>query len=60
MAAGRSLTAAGLVASAVFLLVAVDSFRKTADDTSGPASGTGGFDLIAESELPIVHDVRTH
>jgi ABC-type antimicrobial peptide transport system permease subunit len=56
---GRSLTAAGLVASAVFLLVAVDSFRKTADDTSGPASSTGGFDLIAESELPIVNDVRT-
>jgi len=56
---GRSLTAAGLVASAVFLLVAVDSFRKTADDTSGPASSTGGFDLIAESELPLVNDVRT-
>jgi putative ABC transport system permease protein len=56
---GRSLTAAGLVASAVFLLVAVDSFRKTTDDANGAASSTGGFDLIAESELPIVHDVRT-
>jgi len=56
---GRSLTAAGLVASAVFLLVAVDSFRKSADDTTGPASSTGGFELVAESELPIVNDVRT-
>ena len=56
---GRSLTAAGLVASAVFLLVAVDSFRKTTDETDGAASSTGGFDLIGESELPIVHDVRT-
>ncbi len=56
---GRSLTAAGLVASAVFLIVAVDSFRKTATRSQGANSGTGGFALLAETEVPIVHDLST-
>jgi ABC-type lipoprotein release transport system permease subunit len=56
---GRSLTAAGLVAAAAFLLVSVDAFRKTADDDHGPASGTGGFALIGETALPVVHDLTT-
>ena len=50
---------AGLVAAAVFLLVSVDSFRKTVGATGSPDSGTGGFALIAESALPIVHDLQT-
>ena len=54
---GRSLTAAGLVAAAAFLLVSVDAFRKGADEDSGPTSGTGGYALIAETALPIVHDL---
>ena len=56
---GRSMTAAGLVASAVFLLVSVDSFRKTAGNETGPQSGTGGFTLVAEAALPLVHDPST-
>jgi hypothetical protein len=56
---GRSLTAAALVASAVFLLVSVDAFRKGAGNDTGPASGTGGFELLAEAALPLVHDVTT-
>jgi ABC-type antimicrobial peptide transport system permease subunit len=56
---GRSLTAAGLVAAAAFLLVSVDAFRKGADEDSGPASGTGGFALIGETALPVVHDLTT-
>jgi hypothetical protein len=47
------------VAAAVFLLVSVDSFRKGAASDTGPASGTGGFALIAESSLPFVHDIST-
>ena len=47
------------MAAAAFLLVSVDAFRKTADDESGPASGTGGFALIGETALPIVHDLTT-
>jgi ABC-type antimicrobial peptide transport system permease subunit len=56
---GRSLTSAGLVASAVFLIVSVDAFRKGADTASGRQSGTGGFALMAESALPIVDDPST-
>jgi ABC-type lipoprotein release transport system permease subunit len=56
---GRSLTAAGLVAAAVFLLVAVDSFRKSVGDSTARSSGTGGFALMAESTLPIVHDLQS-
>ncbi|MEZ5317544.1 MAG: FtsX-like permease family protein [Vicinamibacterales bacterium] len=56
---GRSVTSAALVASAVFLLVSVDAFRKGPDAASGPASGTGGFALIGETALPFVHDPST-
>ncbi len=53
---GRSLTAVGLVAAAVFLLVSVEAFRKRVGDVTSASSGTGGFAIIAESELPVVHD----
>ncbi|HEY7474654.1 MAG TPA: FtsX-like permease family protein, partial [Vicinamibacterales bacterium] len=56
---GRSLTSAGLVAAAVFLLVSVDAFRKGGAPDLGSASGTGGFALIGEASLPIVNDVST-
>jgi ABC-type antimicrobial peptide transport system permease subunit len=56
---GRSLTAAGLVAAAVFLLVSVDAFRKRGDGDGSRASGTGGFALIGESALPVVYDLNT-
>ncbi len=53
---GRSLTSAGLVAVASFLLVSVDAFRKDTHDAGDPRGGTGGFSLIAESVLPLVQD----
>jgi hypothetical protein len=53
---GRSLTSAGLVAAAAFLLVSVDAFRKQTGAADDRAGGTGGFALIAESLLPLVHD----
>jgi hypothetical protein len=56
---GRSLTSVGLVAAAVFLLVSVDSFRKRVDASEAGSPGTGGFALVAESELPIVHDLAS-
>ena len=56
---GRSLTVSGLVAAAVFLLVSVDSFRKTVGATGATDSGTGGFALVAESAIPVVHDLTT-
>jgi hypothetical protein len=57
---GRSLATIGVLASGVFMVVAVDSFRKAppADgDTSDP--GTGGFALVGESALPIYEDLIT-
>ena len=56
---GRSMTSAGLVAVAAFLLVSVDSFRKDTHAAADPRGGTGGFALIAESVLPFVHDPST-
>jgi putative ABC transport system permease protein len=56
---GRSMTSAGLVAVAAFLLVSVDAFRKSTDAASAPDGGTGGFSLIAETVLPFVHDPST-
>jgi hypothetical protein len=56
---GRSVTVAGLIAAAVFLLVSVDSFRKRAANVDSPQSGTGGFAVIGESAIPIVHDLQT-
>ena len=54
----RSITCAGLVASAVFLLVAVDAFRKRSTPES-IHEGTGGFALFAESSAPVVDDPST-
>jgi ABC-type antimicrobial peptide transport system permease subunit len=55
----RSLLTAGLLASAAFLLVAVESFRRQAgDDFLAKDAGSGGFDLVAESEVPIYQDLN--
>jgi hypothetical protein len=50
----RSLLTAGLLASASFLIVAVDLFRKQPDtDFLQKNSGSGGFALLGESEAPV-------
>jgi len=57
---GRSLATIAVLASGVFMVVAVDSFRKappTEGDTSDP--GTGGFALVGESALPIYEDLNS-
>ena len=54
---GRSLLCIALIASATFIIVTVEAFRRT--DRSSPGdrqSGTGGFSLVAESLLPIQDD----
>lgn len=56
----RSLLTAGLLASASFLIVAVDSFRRQADDDFlSKNAGSGGFSLLAESNVPIYQDMTT-
>jgi len=51
---GRSLLCIALVAAVSFLLIATSTFRLDVSD-----SGSGGFDLLAESPLPILHDLGT-
>jgi putative ABC transport system permease protein len=48
-----------LISSAVFLVVALDAFRRPPVAPSDPHSGTGGFPLVAESQLPIFWDLNT-
>jgi len=53
-AAGRSSLTAALLALATFLLVAVESFRKKPDaEFPLPEGGSGGYRLIAETDVPI-------
>jgi hypothetical protein len=53
----RSVTAMAMIASATFILIAVDTFRKANIVTSSDRkSGTGGYVLMLESLLPVAHD----
>jgi len=53
----RSVLSAALVASAAFIIVSVDAFRRGGGEiTTNAQSGTGGFVLLAQSEVPIVQD----
>jgi ABC-type lipoprotein release transport system permease subunit len=51
---GRSTLTVGLVATATFLIVAISAFRLETGD-----EGTGGFALLATSDLPIHFDLNT-
>lgn len=54
---GRSLLCVALIAFATFVVVSVEAFRKdTGRVDLALDSGTGGFPLVAQSVLPIVHD----
>jgi putative ABC transport system permease protein len=53
----RSVMSAALIASAAFIIVSVDAFRREGGElTADPKSGTGGYVLFAESELPLLHN----
>jgi ABC-type antimicrobial peptide transport system permease subunit len=56
----RSLLTVGLLASAAFLIVAVESFRRRAEPGNGGINAPdGGFALLAESDLPIIRDLNS-
>ena len=57
---GRSVLTAGLVASATFLVMAVTAFHQ-APGGGAPekSSGDGGFLLMADSDVPLHHDLNT-
>ncbi|HEX8139625.1 MAG TPA: ABC transporter permease [Pyrinomonadaceae bacterium] len=57
---GRSVLCIALVASAAFIIVSVDAFKRDGSDALGDRkSGSGGYALLAESLLPLVHDPNT-
>lgn len=54
---GRSVLSASLIAAAAFIIVSVDAFRKGGGDIAADkAAGTGGYALVATSEIPLVHN----
>jgi ABC-type antimicrobial peptide transport system permease subunit len=55
----RTVLCVALIASAAFIIVAVDAFRRSGMPPLDKKSGSGGFPFVAESLLPIVHDVNT-
>ncbi len=57
---GRSVLCIALIASAAFIIVAVDAFRREGGgNVLDRAGGTGGYTLLADTLLPIVHDPST-
>ncbi|MEP7270296.1 MAG: ABC transporter permease [Acidobacteriota bacterium] len=57
---GRSVLCIALIAASSFIIVSVDAFRRDASSTSfEPKSGTGGYKLIGESLVPIVHNLNS-
>lgn len=52
--AGRSTLTIGLVAVASFLIVAISSFHMKPSE-----EGTGGFDYIVQTNLPVFEDLNT-
>ncbi len=56
---GRSVLSMAVLASATFMLVSVDAFRRGDVTDASPRSGVGGYSLIVESLLPIAHDPNT-
>ena len=51
---GRSVLCIALIASATFVIASLEAFRR-----DGSPAGTGGFPLLANAELPLIHDPNT-
>jgi ABC-type antimicrobial peptide transport system permease subunit len=56
----RSLATVALLACGSFMIIAIDANRLEANlHAEKRSAGTGGFALIGESALPVVHDLNT-
>jgi putative ABC transport system permease protein len=53
---GRSLFAIGVIASATFIVIAVDAFRRSGTPSGDRRSGTGGYSLLVDLLIPIASD----
>ncbi len=57
---GRSVLSTAIIASATFILISVGAFRRDGAVAAGDRhSGTGGYALMVELLVPIVHDPKT-
>lgn len=56
---GRSVLAIAVIASATFILISVDAFRRGEIDATDRHAGTGGYPLLVDLMLPVVHDPNT-
>jgi putative ABC transport system permease protein len=57
---GRSVLSMAVIASATFILISVDAFRHDANlSATGLRTGLGGYTLLVETLLPVVHDPNT-
>lgn len=56
---GRSLGAMGMMASGIFLVIAVNAFHLKPSPSTDPKGGCGGFTLMGESTLPIYEDLNS-
>ncbi len=56
----RSLATMAMLACGSFLIVSIGVFRQDANrDATHKTSGTGGFALIGETTMPVVHDLNS-
>ncbi len=55
----RSVLSAALIAAATFLIVSVGAFRRGAEEPGDVKSASGGYALIAETVVPLMHDPST-
>jgi putative ABC transport system permease protein len=57
---GRSVLSMAVIASATFILISVDAFRRGESvNDAGAQSGVGGYAVIVETLLPIAVDVNS-
>jgi ABC-type lipoprotein release transport system permease subunit len=57
---GRSVLSMAVIASATFILISVDAFRRGEEVTdAGTHSGVGGYSVFVETLLPVVGDVNS-
>ena len=57
---GRSVLSMAVIACATFILISVDAFRRDGHAVdAGRHSGLGGYALIVDTLLPLVHDPNT-
>jgi putative ABC transport system permease protein len=53
---GRSVLAIAVIASATFILISVDAFRRSEPAATDRHSGTGGYTLLVDLLFPVAHD----